>query len=104
MAAMVGAFVFYLIFQVILLTVAVAVGSGLCWCIPDLSIGHGILIGMVSSIACGYFLVQIVRVKRMEMLEGYLDEQTDEDEDDESAEADINMLPLTKRRRRSRKR
>ena len=83
---------------------AVAVGSGLCWCIPDLSIGHGILIGMASSIACGYFLVQIVRAKHMGMLEGYLNEQTDEDEDDESAEAYISMPPSTKRRRRSRNR
>lgn len=94
----------YLILQAILLAMAVSIGFVLQWCIPSLNIGHAILVATLSSIACGYLLVESVRTRHIGLLKEYLDEQADEDEDDEWPDVRSVWSPVSKRhRRRSKK-
>jgi hypothetical protein len=87
MVAILAIILLYVVLQVLLLASAVVIGIGLRWCFPDLSVGHGILIGMFSTIASAYLLVQFAKVANIRALsDEYLDDEDDEDEEDEEGE------------------
>ena len=101
MIAVLGMFVLYVVLQGLLVTAALAIGFGLHWFIPDLSIGIAVLVGMASSIACAYFLMQLTKIAHMG---GFEDILLDDDED-ESGSLHVALLPKAARRRpRSKKR
>jgi hypothetical protein len=102
MAAIIGLAVLCLVIQVLLLAVAAVIGFGLCWCIPDMNIGNGILIGLISSIASIYFTVQLVKLGYIGALEDALNDQDDKNEDDPDVR--LVLSPASKnRRQRSKK-
>jgi hypothetical protein len=105
--------VLYLIIQVLLLVSAVAIGFILHWCFPGMSIGHGVLVGMLSTIVSAYILAQLFKVASIGNWQGgSLDDDDDEDDefDEDDDEADVETLPdvrmsrpLTAKERRQRK-
>lgn len=101
MAAILGIIVLYFVLQLLLLTVAAAIGFSLHWCLPEVNIGTGILVGLLSSIATAYFLVQVMRIGFMKELSRDMDDWDEEDE--EPPELSITVPPPTKRRRRQSK-
>jgi hypothetical protein len=114
MAAVFGITLVYLFLQVLLLGFAIAIGLLLRCCFSDMSMGHGILIGMLSTIASAYILMQFAKARAYAMDAEYLDEEDDEDddEDDDGDDDDEgpddtlpdtrNALPLTPQERRQR--
>ena len=92
--------VLYFVLQILLLTVAVAIGFGLHWCIPDLNIGLGILAGILSSIATAYFVVQLMRIGYIRDVEMDLDDQNEDCEDEITPDLHISAPPVKQRRRR----
>jgi hypothetical protein len=100
MAAILGILIFYLVLQALLLTVGVSIGLAVHWCVPGLTIDTGVLVGVLSTIACAYFLVQLIRAKDVGMLEELLADQEDDDQDEEPPELSVTVPPQTKRRRR----
>ena len=64
----------------------------------------GILVGVLSTIACVYSLMQLMRAKYVGMLEEFLTDQEDEDEDEDLPELSITVPSPAKRRRRQSKR
>jgi hypothetical protein len=103
MAAILAILILYFFLQLLLLAVAVVIGFGLHWCFPVVDIGTGILLGMLSSIASAYFLMQLMRAAA----EDGVDLFDDTDEDEESGQPEV-RLPLPpgftrRRRRRSKK-
>jgi hypothetical protein len=98
MRAIVSVLVVFLVVEALLLAVAAAIGLGLNWCNPEIEIGMGILIGVVSSTVAAYTLVRILTME-------WHYEIDDEDQDDLSAEATVDLAPPASRRRpRSKKR
>jgi hypothetical protein len=105
----------YLVIQFLLLVLAAVIGIGLHWCFPDLNIGHGILVGMISSVVSVYFLVQLMKVVQMGTWQDEsLDDDDDEDDEDDEEEdddelpsdtlPDVRMArPLTPKERRQRR-
>jgi hypothetical protein len=105
MSAILGLTFLYVVVQTLLLAVAVAIGFLLKWLIPDLSIGIGILVGMLSTVASAYLFVQLLRLShQMPQGEWNLDDQDEEEEDDVAPELHVTLPSLGRGRRRRRKR
>jgi hypothetical protein len=120
MAAIFGIALVYLFLQVLLLGFAVAIGFLLRCCFSDVSMGQGVLIGMLSTIASAYILMQFARAaSAVGWNNGYVDEDDDDcddedgdfddgnDDDDDDGPDDTlpdtrNSLPLTPQERRQR--
>jgi hypothetical protein len=114
MIAILGITLVYLFLQVLLLGFAVAIGLLLRCCFSDLSIGHGLLIGMLSTIASAYLLAQFARTASIADFDGgYVDDEDDDEDDDDDGDYDDDgpndtlpdtrtALPLTPQERRQR--
>jgi hypothetical protein len=119
MTAILGITLVYLFLQVLLLGFAIAIGLLLRCCFSDMSIGQGVLIGMLSTIASAYILAQFVRTATaVSWNDGYVDDEDDDfdggdddfdggdDDDDDSPDDTLpdtrTALPLTPQERRQR--
>jgi hypothetical protein len=98
----------FCLLQLLLLLVAIGVGFLLHWLIPDLGIGHAILVGTISAIATGYFFAQVAQSGITTAMNE--DDSTDQDEEEEDEEDDAvpkphrDWTPPAMRRRQRRKR
>jgi hypothetical protein len=104
MAAILGLMFLYVVFQAMLLGVSVAIGFLLQWFIPNMSIGAGVLVGMLSTVASAHFFMQIMRFASTHVIEKIDSGDLDEDEDEAMPELHMALPPLMKRRRRRSKR
>ena len=103
MAAILGLMLLYVVLQALLLGVSVAIGFLLQWLIPDLSIGIGILVGLLSTIASGHCFVRLIRFASTHMLDEIDSSEPDDDEDEATPAMHIALPPLMKRRRSKRR-
>jgi hypothetical protein len=104
MAAILALILLYVVVQVLLLAVSVGIGFILQWFIPDLGIGTGILIGLVSTVASAHCLVQLIRFASAHAMEEIEPTDLDDDEDEAMPVLHVALPPLMKRRRRHSKR
>ncbi len=99
MVAIIVLIVLGLIVQVLLLALAAATGFCLCWCLPDVGLGTGILTGLIAGVAAIFFTAQIIKIGSIRMLEDSLNDQQEDDEDDILPKVHFTLAPASKNRR-----
>jgi hypothetical protein len=100
-------FIIFAVIQLFLVGFAVAIGFLLHWMIPDMAIGTGVLVGMISTIVTCYLFVQAMKTSDFPLFmakhansdeenEDEIDQELEEEEEEEEADA-----PSRKRRPRA---
>lgn len=107
MRAACGLFIVYAVLDLLILCVAVGIGFLLHWMIPSIDVGTGILAGTASTIASGYFFVQLANMAAVS--EPVFEKEADDEEEVDDEEEELSYVPLAafrprhKRRRKKRR-
>ena len=91
----------YAVVQAVLLGIAVGIGFLLHWIVPDVNIGMGILVGLISTIASAYLFSQMMK-SRLSLDEYIAFDQNEEDDDADDALPELHFVTKERPARRKR--